>query len=994
MHVLFVSACEKRALKRTRAVLDSYALRTGERAWASPITLEGLREVRAALRRSATRQTAVACYRNDGRMRMKLLWVVGSRDAFGPDGHYPVGTTTVKTKAPAAAWVRVVSLLAQAAGWCHDFGKASRLFQQKLSDTSCKKDCVRHEWVSMRVLQAMRTGKSWDEAWENLGNPAWLESNSLENGIESAWDVLDYLVATHHRLLGPKGAKTLPPDHTNHFSGEPLDRQGLLPKAPLPSKAFDAARNLITRVEKLAPGKDRAYWRAVAIIARAGLILADHVISARPNPGESELYANTHRGRLNQPLDWHLREVAHAAGDAAYRIATLRLPGLSEEAVEAIGQPAEAPYLWQNRAAAALAAFRERSERPLLVFNMAATGSGKTRMNARAACVLARGQVRFAVALDLRTLTLQTGDAYRTQLDIGADEMACIIGDKVTLALHETRRQEEADMDGNEADPDLEASGEDFAIPGWLEAFAEHKPAFRAVVGAPILVSTVDFLAAAGMPHRQGHHVAALLRLADSDLILDEVDGYDPRPLVAVLRLVQMAALFGRNVICSTATLAEPVAMSIYTAYLSGARLRAALMGTDPAFGYAFIDNYTAPKIIETGAEPNFSESYRKQIDQIRPVLGKRSERIPCLQTIEEQSPEAWRSAILDSVNRLHRAHAWIHGHTGKRISFGLVRVANIRPAIATARFLATKLPQARIACYHSQDYRIQRFLKEKRLDWLLNRKQGNARIEQDTEVYKLLFNTESTDVPFIVVATPVEEIGRDHDFDWAVIEPSSTRSIVQTAGRVNRHRRIAIREPNIALLQYNHRWAEGETKAFHKPGFEVGDDAYPSHDLRELLNWKSLRAIDAGLMFDGHPFAQLDNASIDRVLAHASQRVFELDAAIPWWIGQSVYDEYPLRKEDETVDIMLDEEERYFFLLLTKGEFRWVERSGFVRTLGRATNDWLVWDTAQLFDECHRHGIALSDGMRVSIHNYRDERRELVCDRSFGFTVQTLRSE
>lgn len=45
--------------------------------------------------------------------------------------------------------------------------------------------------------------------------------------------------------------------------------------------------------------------------------------------------------------------------------------------------------------------------------------------------------------------------------------------------------------------------------------------------------------------------------------------------------------------------------------------------------------------------------------------------------------------------------------------------------------------------------------------------------------------------MPFIVVATPLEEAGRDHDFDWAVIDPSSAQSIVQTSGRVNRHRLV-----------------------------------------------------------------------------------------------------------------------------------------------------------------------------------------------------------
>ena len=48
MHVIFISACQKRAIRRSRAILDSYALRAGERCWMSPMTTEGLQEVRAA----------------------------------------------------------------------------------------------------------------------------------------------------------------------------------------------------------------------------------------------------------------------------------------------------------------------------------------------------------------------------------------------------------------------------------------------------------------------------------------------------------------------------------------------------------------------------------------------------------------------------------------------------------------------------------------------------------------------------------------------------------------------------------------------------------------------------------------------------------------------------------------------------------------------------------------------------------------------------------
>ena len=119
MHVIFISACQKRAIRRSRAILDSYALRAGERCWMSPMTTEGLQEVRAALARSATRQTSVACYQNDGRRRMKLLWIVGARGRFGPEGHFPAGYRRITTPVRVSEWVRHAGLAARLAGLLH-----------------------------------------------------------------------------------------------------------------------------------------------------------------------------------------------------------------------------------------------------------------------------------------------------------------------------------------------------------------------------------------------------------------------------------------------------------------------------------------------------------------------------------------------------------------------------------------------------------------------------------------------------------------------------------------------------------------------------------------------------------------------------------------------------------------------------------------------------------------------------------------------------------
>lgn len=172
MHVFLVSACQRKAWPRSRATLDSYAIRVGERTWATPMTREGLEELRLLLRRKATRQTAVACYRNEGMRRMKLLWVVGSREAFGPDGHYPSGFTRLPPpKLP--TWFRDVSLLAQVGGYLHDWGKSGEPFAigklRAAVEGQASQEVARHEWVSLCLFR-QAVAKGFDQAWGGVAN--------------------------------------------------------------------------------------------------------------------------------------------------------------------------------------------------------------------------------------------------------------------------------------------------------------------------------------------------------------------------------------------------------------------------------------------------------------------------------------------------------------------------------------------------------------------------------------------------------------------------------------------------------------------------------------------------------------------------------------------------------------------------------------------------------------------------------------------------------
>ena len=93
MMVTFVCECEKKALDRTRRVLDAFANRLGNRTWQTVITEEGLQAVKKLLRKTASKNTAVSCHWLRSRSRSDLLWVVGNQDKFNSQGIVPVNYT-------------------------------------------------------------------------------------------------------------------------------------------------------------------------------------------------------------------------------------------------------------------------------------------------------------------------------------------------------------------------------------------------------------------------------------------------------------------------------------------------------------------------------------------------------------------------------------------------------------------------------------------------------------------------------------------------------------------------------------------------------------------------------------------------------------------------------------------------------------------------------------------------------------------------------------
>ena len=61
-----------------------------------------------------------------------------------------------------------------------------------------------------------------------------------------------------------------------------------------------------------------------------------------------------------------------------------------------------------------------------------------------------------------------------------------------------------------------------------------------------------------------------LLRLMSSDLVIDEIDDFDKKDLIAISRLVHLAGMMGRSVAISSATIPPDLAQGMFRAYMRG----------------------------------------------------------------------------------------------------------------------------------------------------------------------------------------------------------------------------------------------------------------------------------------------------------------------------------------------------------------------------------------------------------------------------------------
>lgn len=973
MNILLISQCSKNALTETRRILDQFAERRGDRTWQTAITQQGLETLHRLLRQTARKNTAVACHWIRGKDHSELIWIVGDARQFNAQGATPTNMTQldVLRTEDENDWRagEDIRLLADLAALFHDLGKANEVFQKKLKNPQAIADPFRHEWVSLRLFESFvgdtcRNDREWLERLIALdGNETGTVLKKLckDGTADKVYSpfrtlqsplarVVGWLIVSHHRLPTPSDqegfGRVLRVDALNKLpSGIVHDWCGSLPDRQLgkcwnfkQGLPFDSRQwrqhvakvaDAILKRPSLLDDPQRTVLGSphVLHLSRLVLMLADHYYSSQPSqtrygdpvqPGTKVLYANTRREKgqapqLNQRLDEHLIGVAVNASRLMRSLPRLEqsLPRIARH--KKFRERSKVPFRWQNDAFDLAESLREQSaEHGFFGVNMASTGCGKTFANARILYGLANPQqgARFTVALGLRTLTLQTGDAYRNRLNLSEADLAVLAGGAATKTLHEyyQAKAQATAGEGSESAaallPDYNhvhytGSLEDGPLNRWLQNDQRGRKA-RALLDAPVLVCTVDHLMPACESTRGGHQILPMLRLMTSDLVLDEPDDFDMDDLPALARLVHWAGLLGSRVLLSSATLPPALVQGLFLAYQAGreefqrhrgrpgARLdiccgwfdefgaESHSHGSDPD-GAAFLAHHGA-----------FADRRIARLAAIKPVR-RRAAILPVLVKPSSANDRAGQQAdicrqladlLRDQAVALHRHHHSADPMTGKRVSFGLIRMANIDPLFDVARSLyergASEGYRIHLCAYHARHPTLVRAEIEKQLDAVLKRNRPDTVVFAQDDLREKLDAYPETDHIFIVLATAVAEVGRDHCYDWAIVEPSSMRSIIQLAGRVKRHREFHCPpdQPNILLLDVNVRSLKyGEdAPAFCWPGFESREKNKKfhlrTHRLSQLLTPEQWQVIDARARI--RPREQLDEKGNLADLEHA----------------------------------------------------------------------------------------------------------------------------
>lgn len=580
-----------------------------------------------------------------------------------------------------------------------------------------------------------------------------------------------------------------------------------------------------------------AFLRLALAYARPVLVLSDYLASGLKS-GEpvahGALLGNTIRSSdpakpavPGDSLATHVRSVYHHARRQAQFALNLSanslvpMPELSrsaQRAIDAKRRPA-GKFAWQAELHAHIKS--HTTEQPSFVAVTASTGSGKTIASAQ--IMRALGSNRWTYCLGLRSLTLQTGRSYQEDLSLTDADLAVVIGDQIARKAFEKEVADGAVTAGSESlaqQPEAVVSSTEQSQ-AWIESLipGRRPGALRDVFGArklnyvatPVVVCTIDQLI--GVTRLSSVTKAFdYKRLQSADLVLDEVDNYSPSELKHLARLCFLVGLSRKNLVCLSATMGPLHIESLLYAYRDGLRLNHSLTGLGADLRFTTASDLCDPDSVSVtaGTDLTVALNHNEKFNLAARVLSLRlpPKAIPFLLDCEAGN----HAAVLDGAIAMHRRNSTLVGNA--QVSAGFIRMNTVSSARKLAKYLleTVNLPddvELAVVCYHAKYAGLALSLIDRALNVVTNRKRlvaGQEFSKEAIEAYiaPILAGTGKQNLLIIAVTTSIIETGRDHDYDWAILEPSSHRSHIQAAGRVRRHRGAhTVPAGNVGFIAY-----------------------------------------------------------------------------------------------------------------------------------------------------------------------------------------------
>lgn len=477
-------------------------------------------------------------------------------------------------------------------------------------------------------------------------------------------------------------------------------------------------------------------------------------------------------------------------------------------------------FSWQNEAFNFIKKNTKNNNAAFCVV-VSETGSGKTIGGAKIMKALQKDEMRYTLGLGLRTLTLQSGDAYRKSLGLTDKEIAVIIGSDVNKKLFNINQFITGSdvVDDNDSQYLINYNKDEDGL--WKEKISTKNDLYpvnslfennyHKIIDAPIVVCTIDQIINIVNLNKPSK-VKLLPRIFSSDLLLDEIDSYSPPDLVHIGKLIYLYGLYGRKVTIMSATVSPIIIEGLFNSYQKGISAFNYLNEKNLNINFFLISNLIKPyfSVIEKGNNINlivkeFTNDFIKQQTQ---TASKNK-----LNSIVSIDYDDWKNPIHKETVNLH--NQWkvpfiIDGNT-YNISIGFVKFNSVAQAREYAHYLLTSNKEdlglsenfgLSCLCYHSKFSTIELNNIERELNKVVNRKNKDNPILLDKFKDLINKNNEKINELMIVISTTsILEVGRDHDYDWNILEPTNNKSFIQTVGRVMRHRENELSESRISVL-------------------------------------------------------------------------------------------------------------------------------------------------------------------------------------------------